>query len=117
MRHSSWLPDAHLLGLGCRHRQWGDDVMTPDPETTAVVDAPRACSDALTPAGDARRTFLLRAAGATPAAAGLPAAAKQAPAQEPKGALPLLAQIGFVPTERRRATRTGASVQRRGRGA
>src|SRR5207237_3745570 len=112
MRHSSWLPDAHLLGLGCRHRQWGDDVMTPDPETTAVVDAQRAGSDALTPAGDARRTFLLRAAGATLAASGLTAAAKQASAQESKGAVPLFAYIGCFTSERRRAKGKGISVYR-----
>ena len=86
--------------------------MTPDPETTAVVDAQRAGSDALTPAGDARRTFLLRAAGATLAAGGLTAAAKQAFAQESKGAVPLFAYIGCFTTERRRAKGKGISVYR-----
>jgi 6-phosphogluconolactonase len=71
--------------------------------------------DRLTRKGDARRTFLLGAAGgmATLAAGGMIAAGKQASAAEPAGAAaPLFAYVGCFTSTQRKAQGKGISVYR-----
>jgi 6-phosphogluconolactonase len=89
--------------------------MDPENKTIAAVDGQHARSSAnpLTPEGDARRTFLLGAAGgmATLAASGLIPTAKHASAAEAAGAaFPLFAYIGCFTEVSRKAKGKGISV-------
>jgi 6-phosphogluconolactonase (cycloisomerase 2 family) len=84
--------------------------MTPE-ETTVDGKCALQAKDALTPRGDARRAFLLGAAGASFAAGGL-ISVKTAAAAESKPAAPLLAYIGCFTSAQRKAHSKGISVYR-----
>jgi 6-phosphogluconolactonase len=89
--------------------------MKPQQKTTAVGNVRRSetAADELSPEGDARRAFLLGAAGATLAAGGLIAAREDASAAEATAtAVPLFAYIGCFTTVRREAEGKGISVYR-----
>jgi 6-phosphogluconolactonase len=86
--------------------------MTPNMKTAVTGERASRTDDALTPQGNARRTFLLGAAGASLAAGGVIAAAGSALGAESKPAAPMFAYIGCFTSAQRKAHSKGISVYR-----
>jgi 6-phosphogluconolactonase len=83
-----------------------ENAMTSEECCASVVDT------TLTPQGEARRVFLMRAAGASLAAGGIIAAASPVRAAESGEAAPLFAYIGCFTSDQRQAHSKGISVYR-----